>query len=361
MSEAVLEPGIERRGAPRVAAHFWVRLFGVDEELVERQGDISVLGIAFDCLVEVGELGSMQALEIASQDRRCSAVVLARVVRVLTIEAIGERTRRFSAFELIPDSVASQQAVENLVQHIAYLELGRSRAARVGAISTGEHPSATAPARNAIVSRLGLRALQLETHWPASVGDQLELLIRSPASDELIPFDGEITSVLPRSTEGGAVVFHVKVDLHETANHDKNDAGREPVELVFAEPVWLPERTSNTRSGLAGLLSRIPIAALLSLFDMQRMSGVLIVTSTSTTAALFIREGRVIDAELEHEALPPHRVVGRVLSWSEGRFEFTDQQVNRIDRLQASVPALLLSLAREYDEAQRDGDDKGSR
>ena len=69
-------------------------------------------------------------------------------------------------------------------------------------------------------------------------------------------------------------------------------------------------------------------------------------------AALFVREGRILDVESEIPG-SSKQALGNLLGWSDGVFEFQFQKVERDDAIGQPTAVLLLDLARQSDEASR--------
>jgi len=105
---------------------------------------------------------------------------------------------------------------------------------------------------------------------------------------------------------------------------------------------------------LSGQLSSVPLTTLVALFEMERMTGELVVRRDIEEARVYIDGGRIVDLE---PVAPGESARGRirdVLGWKEGAFEFDVQPVHRKDRIEVSTTALLIDLAREDDETERD-------
>jgi two-component system OmpR family response regulator len=119
-------------------------------------------------------------------------------------------------------------------------------------------------------------------------------------------------------------------------------------------------KASGTHAGgprLTGTLSLVGLPSLLGLLEMEKKTGVLqIQRPRGDTARLFLRDGRVIDAELEPAArLPPQFVAYHVLSWTEGEFEFDGRPFEREERFHATTTHMLMEAARLQDEAKSGG------
>jgi CheY-like chemotaxis protein/Tfp pilus assembly protein PilZ len=105
------------------------------------------------------------------------------------------------------------------------------------------------------------------------------------------------------------------------------------------------------RTTLRGELEHVGTASLLSFVEMEKKTGILLLVG-ERVARLFLREGRLMRAEVEGERWSSREAVMRVLGWSGGQFEFAPQDVSGPDDLGMTVTALLLEHARLTDEAR---------
>ncbi|HEY2514233.1 MAG TPA: DUF4388 domain-containing protein, partial [Polyangiaceae bacterium] len=112
-----------------------------------------------------------------------------------------------------------------------------------------------------------------------------------------------------------------------------------------------PAETRKRAHHLSGELSRVRLSTLCALFEMDRMSGELIVRRGGEEVRVYVAEGKLVDVEPVTEAESPRARLRETLLWDEGAFAFYVQPVDRPDRIRTSTTALLLDLAREADEA----------
>jgi DNA-binding response OmpR family regulator len=138
---------------------------------------------------------------------------------------------------------------------------------------------------------------------------------------------------------------------------------KQPLEAESRKQV----RTTRIKDGSAftGQLDQLGLASVLTLLEMERKSGVLLVTEPKSgdTARLFIREGRLVLARLESErlkALAPRNseAVYHLLAWVSGKFEFSALEVDMDDEIGMSTTALLMEGARLLDEAANEAAQK---
>lgn len=104
---------------------------------------------------------------------------------------------------------------------------------------------------------------------------------------------------------------------------------------------------------LRGDLSQIGLAALLTMIEMERKTGVLTLRDAGGgSAQILVRGGRVVHARLDDRADPVDaECVYHLLSWSAGSFELIACEVEGADRVHTSTMNLLLEGARRLDES----------
>jgi CheY-like chemotaxis protein len=110
--------------------------------------------------------------------------------------------------------------------------------------------------------------------------------------------------------------------------------------------------------GLRGNLVDIGLGTLLSLFEFERKSGMLLLLRDGEVARLFVSEGRVLKVEGNLTngtpvATPRQRLMS-LLDWQAGQFEFSPCSIGGRDELGVSVTQLLLEHARTHDEQTPD-------
>ena len=106
--------------------------------------------------------------------------------------------------------------------------------------------------------------------------------------------------------------------------------------------------------GLRGNLVDIGLGTLLSLFEFERKSGILLLLRDGELARLFVSEGRILKVESSvGNGLPRERLM-RLLDWHVGQFEFSPCAIGGKDELGTSVTQVLLEHARVHDEADAD-------
>jgi hypothetical protein len=94
---------------------------------------------------------------------------------------------------------------------------------------------------------------------------------------------------------------------------------------------------------------------MLTFLDLERRSGELLLLAPGGVGRLWLHHGRVVRARIEGSRRARKPAVYELLTWSGGRFAFTQADVSRIeDEIGASTPMLLIEAARRTDEQQHE-------
>jgi CheY-like chemotaxis protein/Tfp pilus assembly protein PilZ len=106
--------------------------------------------------------------------------------------------------------------------------------------------------------------------------------------------------------------------------------------------------------GLRGNLVDIGLGTLLSLFEFERKSGILLLLRDGDIARLFVSEGRILKVEANSGNGAPKQRMMQLLDWHTGQFEFSPCAIGGRDELGTPVTQLLLEHARVADEIDAD-------
>lgn len=134
---------------------------------------------------------------------------------------------------------------------------------------------------------------------------------------------------------------------------------RERVEQQARHDISGEQRTaepSESSAGLGGSLRQVGLSALLTLLEMERKTGVLVLhdDETAATGRIFLHRGRVVRARIEGQTAPVNaESVYHMLTWAQGRFEFEVHQVDPSDEVGYTTTHLLMEGARRMDEMSR--------
>jgi CheY-like chemotaxis protein len=112
------------------------------------------------------------------------------------------------------------------------------------------------------------------------------------------------------------------------------------------------EERRDGRTRFAGRVADMPVVDVIQTIEISRKSGVIqFVGERNRQAAIYFRDGRVIDAEAG--ALQGEDAVYRLLTWSEGDFEVVFRTVRRREVINTSSQGLLMEGMRRLDEWSR--------
>jgi DNA-binding response OmpR family regulator len=106
---------------------------------------------------------------------------------------------------------------------------------------------------------------------------------------------------------------------------------------------------------LRGGLDQVSLPALLTLLEMEKKTGVLVVRSVdedrTMTGRLYLRDGRVVRARVDDQRKPENaECVYQMLEWLAGQFSFSSVAVDDDDQIGQSTSWLLMEGARIMDE-----------
>jgi hypothetical protein len=127
----------------------------------------------------------------------------------------------------------------------------------------------------------------------------------------------------------------------------------------------LPVRPPGTaRSILRGEIENVGLPTLLTILDMEKRSGLLLIQRQKILGRLHVREGRVVRARIEGarrgEGGTGAEAVHEMLGWTDGQFELWQAVVEGLDEVGSSTTFLLMENARRIDEAAHQMSDGAS-
>ncbi len=115
-----------------------------------------------------------------------------------------------------------------------------------------------------------------------------------------------------------------------------------------------PQLGAPSRSILRGELDNVRLSTLLTILDMERRSGVLLLAHDRQMGRLCVRDGRVTRARINGpRRRPAAEAVYEMLAWTSGQFELWQAEVGGPDEIQEPTTFLLLEGMRRIDEAHR--------
>lgn len=107
--------------------------------------------------------------------------------------------------------------------------------------------------------------------------------------------------------------------------------------------------------GFRGTLEQIGLPSLLSLLEMDRKTGMLVVIlePEKEKARLFLRDGHILRARLDHRTTPANAdLVYELLGRTTGKFDFRPGVVDPGDEIRTPTTTILMEGARRLDETQ---------
>lgn len=127
------------------------------------------------------------------------------------------------------------------------------------------------------------------------------------------------------------------------------------IERLLALPALAAEPTRPLSplpaAGIHGSLAQLGLPSLMTLLEMERKTGLLLLWRGAHSARVFFQNGRIVSARL----LGPQPQVGLpslfgLLGWTEGQFDFTAHVTPPAVETDLSITHLLLENARRKDE-----------
>jgi DNA-binding response OmpR family regulator len=104
----------------------------------------------------------------------------------------------------------------------------------------------------------------------------------------------------------------------------------------------------DTNATLKGQLEHLGVSSLLTVLEMERKSGVLVLRGADGEGRAFLRKGSVLAAMTEQNSGAD--AIYELLGWTNGTFSFSAIDVDMDDTIEQSTMNLLLEGARRLDE-----------
>ena len=111
-------------------------------------------------------------------------------------------------------------------------------------------------------------------------------------------------------------------------------------------------QTRRNDAGLRGQLGEFGLATVLSFLDLERRSGQILIAADDRIGRVWLRGGQVISARIEGSRRVNRAAIYELLSWHDGCFAFTQEELSSaVDEIGAPTALLLMDAARRSDEA----------
>jgi two-component system, OmpR family, response regulator len=107
------------------------------------------------------------------------------------------------------------------------------------------------------------------------------------------------------------------------------------------------------RAILRGDLDKVGLPTLLTIVEMERRSGIFVISRGRQLGRLHVRDGRIIRASIEgSRRYSGEEAVYQILTWPDGQFELWMAAVQGRDEIGQCTAFLLMEGMRRIDEAE---------
>ena len=355
-----------------------MQVLGLDPDYSVVEGDISLGGLYVDIARDIGELGSVQRLRLATLHGAEQITLLARIARVATINdfwrgnvitgvafqfMFQETTEIGAQVKTIP--IERSWAIGEFVRCL--LRENEAADAKLDHVWQGTLESSEGSGGAATVNGVTLQGTVLETEFPVPVGELIRVDIPGPDGNQRIPLYGRAIDSRPFAPHEGRG-YRTSLSFEPAAADPVDSAGarrsggsiHDAVGALLSAvsvpgPAVLPAEPK--RQHLSGDLTRVSLVSVLTLCELERVTGVLVLRGLVDEVRCYLSSGRLFDAEqLGAPGLSPEAVLLPVLAWGAGTFDLLFEPIEREDRVGKSIPAFLMNLMQALDESRRGPD-----
>jgi hypothetical protein len=364
----------EVRSAPRFKIHLHVQIAGLDSAPVARSGDISASGLFIEVDRAVGSVGSIERLMLGASEEGPRVVVLARIVRVTSMEDLwqgrivtGVAFQFLFAEEMAPAGAASfgapgrrnvpigeAKSIQALLRKVVQRD-AEGDGLEVSAWRGRVHTSSGE--QSAAVQGVNVRGMAVETDYSVQKGEVIRVEMPGNGRDARLSFDGEVIECSPiRPKHGSPTRYRVTVRFGTKPEPLSPSAAGDTLDEAFEALIEAFTSMGGEGDGarpaqhLAGQLARISLFSVLTLCQLERVTGLLRLGNGTSTVHAFLDAGELVDATIVGRDVPPRRALDEVMGWKEGSFEVLFEAVGRPNRIGMPMTALLIDLARDLDE-----------
>jgi CheY-like chemotaxis protein len=210
-----------------------------------------------------------------------------------------------------------------------------------------------------------------ELHLPTTDGWALAEAVRAQPENADLPFvfldsTGSLRETGPGFRTGHDVLVGkpFRLEMLEGAVGGLLDRRPDPTDRIEATETRVDASTFRAPAppapgspgiphphALTGALEQFGLSSVLIVCELERKSGVLMLSGEQSTGRVFLREGRVVRAHVDGAARGAIAVYD-MLAWTRGRFEFSSDDVGGDDEIGSSTSFLLLEAARLQDESK---------
>lgn len=132
-------------------------------------------------------------------------------------------------------------------------------------------------------------------------------------------------------------------------------AGTSGARVRATPPAQNPVVFGSARAILRGELDKIGLSTLLTILEMERRTGILVLQRRRQLGRLHVRDGQIIRARIEGQGRQSGaEAVYQMLAWQgeTGQFELWQAEVEGADEIRQRIAYLLMEGMRRMDEAQ---------
>ena len=143
-----------------------------------------------------------------------------------------------------------------------------------------------------------------------------------------------------------------KATTSRAKGNSSGRAGTSGARVRSAPSPHSPVVFGSARAILRGELDKIGLCTLLTILEMERRTGILVLQRRRQLGRLHVRDGQIIRARIEGQGRQAGaEAIYQMLTWTEGQFELWQAEVEGSDEIRQRIAHLLMEGMRRMDEA----------
>ena len=346
----------ERRREPRLETSLWIGIPEVEGEPELEECNISASGMLLKTPRDAGAPGAVRMLHLVTADLAASIEIMAQVVRVVEAkDENGARVLEATGFDFLPHQPEELETfMRQVLDGAATVP---TRTPTKTAPRARIDPPVEAP-RTDRATDLSVLGMLIDTNCAVESDAKVTVTIELPSSQESVQFSGRVLGSRNLEDGGDEDLYSVEVgfdDFGELRNAPESSRAAENASGASERDGNITAAAARGRAAgiLSGNLSEIALPSLLGFFDLERASGILQLGQDGQEAVLFVKDGSILDVEMQPPADSAENALATLLEWPDGAFVFTFQSVERDNVIGKSTTALLMDCAQQSDEKSR--------
>lgn len=120
---------------------------------------------------------------------------------------------------------------------------------------------------------------------------------------------------------------------------------------AFYQKIERIEKVSRLDNEIEGNISQIPLVDLIQILSMNKKNGVVVLTRHEVKGFIYFKEGNIVNANLGK--IEGEKAFFRLLSWSEGKFEFVPTKISTLHKIHRPTDSLIMEGMRQLDEWEK--------